>query len=528
MKQACRDLIQQGKEAFQRKLPFDSMCQDIAENFYPERATFTRSHIMGEEFATHLYSSYPLLMRRELGDALSTLSRPAGENWFYMGLVDEDREDQAAKQWMEHKTGILRRHMYSPNSGFSRSTKAGDHEWATFGQCALSAELNRSRNGLFYRIWPLENMAWEEGYTGNPELFWRKWEPSVRQLKQIFGKDRLHKSCQDEKDQGKKVRCMHIFVPSECYEGATPLFPYISIYVDLDNEHEIEVKGLPYGYYVVPRWFTPPGSQYAYSPAIIAALPDARLYQDMTRVILEAGQKAVDPPLIGVAEAIGSDIDIQAGGFTAVSAEYDERLGEVLRPLFVDKSGLPLGMDLLDRTQQVLAKALYIDKLTLPRNFEMTATESQIRFQEYIRTILPLFEPKEAEMEARICQLGFDILFRHGAFGSIKDMPPSLQGADYQFRFISPLSRAIEQKKTNIFYEVKNVLAQAAEVEPLVIANIDINTAARDAMVGAGADADWLIDEEQVMEAQQAAREQQQAQKEMEMTQQAKELISVA
>ncbi|MEJ2419938.1 MAG: portal protein, partial [Exilibacterium sp.] len=304
------------------------------------------------------------------------------------------------------------------------------------------------------------------------------------------------------------------------------LFPYTSVYVDLDHEHLIEEKGMAYKHYVIPRWFIPSDSQYAYSPAVVAGLPSARLYQDMTRVILTAGQKAVDPPMLAVAEALGSDIDIQAGGVTTVMAEYDKRLGDVLSPLSIDKSGLPLGMQMLDGVQAELAKALYIDKLNLPRGQEMTAYETSIRFQEYIRTILPLFEPKEAEMEAQVCQLTFDILFRHGAFGSIRDMPPSLQGADYQFKFISPLSKAIEEKKTNVFGQVVNVLSSAAQIEPLAVSNVDINKATRDAIVGAGADADWLIEEKQVAQAQAQAREQQSAQQQMAMTQQAKELIS--
>ncbi|MTV47254.1 portal protein, partial [Streptococcus pneumoniae] len=81
------------------------------------------------------------------------------------------------------------------------------------------------------------------------------------------------------------------------------------------------------------------GSQYAHSPAVVAALPDARLLQQITAVILEAGEKAITPPMVGVQEAIRGDVAVYAGGITWVDAEYDERLGEVLRPMTSDKSG---------------------------------------------------------------------------------------------------------------------------------------------------------------------------------------------
>lgn len=526
MNQNERDLVEQGQALFQKKLPFDSLCQEIAENFYPERANFTAPHVLGTEFANHLYSSYPLIVRRELGDALSTLSRPQGEKWFYMGLLDDEREDHEAREWMEHKSNLMRRVMYDQNSRFTRSMKEGDHDWATFGQCVISAELNRSRDGILYRNWHLRDMAWAEGYSGNVDMFWRKWSPTVRQLKQYFGADRLHEACKksDAKSQQDTVNCMHIYVPRDCYDVSD--LPFVSIWVDCDHHHVIEMKPMAYGCYIAPRWATVSDSQYAYSPAIIAALPDARLYQDMSRVLLEAGQKAVDPPMIAVSEALNSAIDIQPGGVTVASAEYDERLGEVLRPLSIDKTGLPLAINMLDRVQMMLAQAMYIDKLTLPRNADMTAYETSVRFQEYIRTILPLFEPKEAEMEARVCQLTFDIMMRHGAMGSVRDIPKSMQGADYQFKFISPLSKSIEEKKMNVFGQVVNVLQMAASIDPTVISNIDMNKSVRDAIRGAGASEEWFRDEDEVEADQQAMAQQQEASQQLALTQQAKDLIS--
>ena len=527
MNQQEQDLMALGTELHTKKLAFNSQCQDIADNFYPERANFTAPHILGKDFAIQLYSSYPLIIRRELGDVFSTMSRPQSEKWFYMGLLDEEREDHQAKQWMEEKACLMRRVMYDPRSRFTRSMKEGDHDWITFGQCVLSAELNRTRDGILYRDWHLRDMAWTEGYSGHVDMYFRNWKPTIRQLKQYFGSEALHNSLQDveTKRLNDTVNCMHIFVPRESYEISD--LPYVSMYVDVDHKHVIELVPMPYEYYIAPRWATISDSQYAFSPAIIAALPDARLYQDMTRVILEAGQKAVDPPMIAVADAITSAIDIQPGGVTMASAEYDERLGEVLRPMTVDKSGLPLGLNMLDRVQAMLAKAMYIDKLNLPQGGDMTAYETSVRFQEYIRTILPLFEPKEAEMEAKVCQLTFDIMMRHGAMGSVSDIPQSMQGAEYQFRFVSPLSKAIEEKKTNIFGQVVNVLQAAAQFDPTVIANLDLNESLRDAIIGTGAEEDWLRDEDTVAQEQAAQKQQQQASQQMALTQQAKDLMSV-
>ena len=57
---------------FTQKQPLDSLWQEIADNFYPERATFTANRSMGTDFAANLMSSYPILCRRDLGNQLGT------------------------------------------------------------------------------------------------------------------------------------------------------------------------------------------------------------------------------------------------------------------------------------------------------------------------------------------------------------------------------------------------------------------------------------------------------------------------
>lgn len=106
----------------------------------------------------------------------------------------------------------------------------------------------------------------------------------------------------------------------------------MSIFYEEDSKSILEEVGSYTKIYTIPRWQTVSGSQYAYSPATVAAISDARLIQSMTRVLLEAGEKAVTPPMLAVTEAIRGDISVYAGGITAIDSQYDERLGEVLRP----------------------------------------------------------------------------------------------------------------------------------------------------------------------------------------------------
>ena len=230
----------------------------------------------------------------------------------------------------------------------------------------------------------------------------------------------------------------------------------------------------------------------------MAALPDARLIQAMTLTLLEAGERFTNPPMIAVQQAIRSDVQLYAGGITWVDAEYDERLGEVLRPLTQDKSGMPLGRDLRNDVKAALAEAFFLNKLNLPMGTddkEMTAFETGQRVQEYIRQTLPLFEPVETDYNGGLCEVTFDLLLRAGAFGAYQDIPPSIRGQQVQFHFVSPLSEAIDAQKAGKLGIANQIISGLTPYDPSAPQMLDLHTAERDALLASGVPASWLRSE---------------------------------
>lgn len=501
-------LLQQGDNLFSKRGTLMSLWQEIADNFYPERADFTVTRSLGEEFADHLTTSYPLLIRRDLGNSFGTMMRPTSIDWFHMRASREEYEDQPAKEWLEYATGVMRRAMFDRRSLFTRASKESDHDLAAFGQSVKTVELNRNADGLLYRCWHLRDVSWCEDSEGKIGTVHRKWKPTAVDLVKLFG-DKVHDKVKDKvfgakKDPYCEINVRHIVMPADQYDGeyrGKGRATYVSIYIDADNQHVMEVVGQTYMMYVIPRWQTVSGSQYAFSPATVAALPDARLLQAMTRCLLEAGEKATNPPMLAVQEAIRSDISIYAGGVTWVDAEYDERLGEVLRPISQDKNGIPLGIDMRRDVMSMLQEAFYLNKLSaLPPvgSPEMTAFEVGQRVQDYIRQASPIFEPLEHEDNGAICETTFELMLSVGAFGNPADIPESIRGDEPTFRFESPLHDAIERQKGNKFMEVRALLAEAVALDPTLANEVDAREAFRDALDGIGAPAKWRRSEQDV------------------------------
>ncbi len=497
---------------FSKKMPLTSLMQETADHFYPERADFTVKRSLGTDFAANLMTSYPVVCRRNLGNQFGTMLRPTARPWFHTKIRFENEAKSDVKAWLEWMEETQRRAMYDPHALMTRATKEGDHDFAAFGQTVLSVEMNKEANGLLYRCWHLRDCAWQENDEGRIGFVARKWKPTALTLQRTFG-SKVHSKVDElvNKTPFEEVECMHFVVEADMYDGSAGGRPRWSIWYDTQHDHVLAETPIWGRHYVIPRWQTVSGSQYSYSPATVAALPDARLLQAMTYTLLEAGEKATQPPLIATQGAVRSDMAVYAGGVTWVDAEYDERLGEALRPLTQDFRGFNYGVQMNAETRAMLHNAFFLDALTLPQRApEMTAYEVGQRVQEYIRNALPIFEPMEQEYNAALCDETFDLMWRHGAFGDPGSWPKKLRGAEIEFAFESPLHDAIEQQKGQKFQEAQALIASAVALDPSTAFLPKTEVALREALLGVGVPATWLNSEQFVQQAK--ANQQAQAQ----------------
>lgn len=495
----AKQLREQADQLFSKRGTLMLLWQDIAENFYVERADFTVNRTIGVNYADQLSTSYPLMCRRDLGDSIGEMLRPTAKAWSKAGTGDEKIEDNEAKQYLQWVDQIMRRAMYDPRALFNRAMKAGDQDFGALGQCVVSVELNKRRDTLLYRNWHLRDCVWKENESGGIGFFARKWKPTARDLNALFpGKLDAKIQAKAEKEPFVEINCMHIVVEVDWYDGTTSM-PYWSIVYDCENNKLIEAVPMRTMKYRVPRWQTVSGSQYAYSPATCVALPEARLLQSMTYTLLEAGEKITNPPLIAVQDAIRSDIAIYAGGITWADMEYDEKTGEVLRPITQDARGMPIGIDMQKDSRTMIMQALFLNRIGLPpRDAQMTAFETAQRVQEWIRQALPLFAPMEDEYNGGIWEETFDLLYHNGGFGSPFNVPKALRNKNITPHFMSPLHDAIDQQKGQIWLQSKAILADAAAVDQTVLQIVDARVALRDVLDGIGAPAKWLRSETEV------------------------------
>lgn len=523
MRQRVKDIVAEAERRFAEHARILPLWQTLAENFHPMRADFTRVRSPSEEFASFLMSGRPALSFRELQNSLSGMLRPRDQQWFHPRTHDERvNKLPDARSYLDWMGQVQRRIMYDRRANFVRATKECDGDFCLTGNGAITVDPNKFMDGLLYTCWHLRDVCWSEGYDRSINRAFFKWDPTIRELKELFGRNTGEYALSPSitaasaHDQERKIKCRRMLIPADDYdneEARRRKLGWISVYVDCENETILEEVPTRTMRMVLPRWVTVSNSPIAYSPSAILALPDARMLQEITLTILEAGQKSVDPPTVSVGEAINGGINLYAGGNTNVDADYDERLGEVLRPLETRHDGLQFAANREEHIAKQIDDAFFRSRIGMPTiDKEMTATETQRLYEEFIRGALPLFEPVEVEYNGALCAETFDVSLDMGAFGSPYDMPQVLHHQELRWEFDSPLQQAAERAKVGQFQQSVQIVAEGAQLDPSVRANFDVDRATRETLGSVGAPAEWLRTEQAAGQIRQRELEAQRAQ----------------
>lgn len=505
----ARDLVAMGDSMFAAKRPVDALWQEYALQFYTERSDFTGPRVEGAERATHLVTSRTEKNRQRLANLFGVILRPQSPRWFGIHVTDERLDKgKEERQFLDYLTGVQWRAMYDPAAQFIRSAREADHDFVTFGNAAIKVGPNIAGNGLLYSCYHLRDTAWSENAEGRVDCLHRNWNPTARQLKQFFestmSKDALA-LCADKPEE--RVKCRHVVMPSRAYDYKSKhgkKYPFVSLWIECETETVLEEVGQNYFGYVVPRWQTVSGSPWGISMATSISLPDARTYQAIVRTMREAGEKFVDPPMLGQENVFRSDIALYPGGITMIDQEYDETKGEALRPVSQDKGGMPIGFEIAQTLREDIDFNFFLDQIQLPDlNGKMTAYEVRARIEQHRRNAAPIFEPIETDYSTPLCEQTFEVLRDGKAFGPIeKMMPETLANTELKFTFKTPMTDLDEQMAAEIYRAVlADIILPAAQIDRAQLSNLQLTTAVRDAMRSVGTPPEWFAPETAVEQA---------------------------
>lgn len=512
MDSRAQELVRIGKKLFTEKQDWDNLCQDIGENFYPARADFT-STIDWEDFAGGLFESYPVMARETLANNIQSMLRQ-GE-WFEVRTGnDEIDEIDANARALDYATRRLRTLVLDPRAQFSNATIEADHDWVAFGNPVLSVEESQNRDHLVFRAHHPRDAAWLVNADGRVDHLHKRAPMQARSVAMKRGwnvPEEVKRIA--EKNPSAPIKIQHVVCPFDLLYGDDRQkrieargMPFRSLYIDMEREEVLFDGALPVFNYVVPRWRSLSGRAQGFSPATMNALPDGRMLQSMARIILEQGEKAVDPPLVAKGDIFRNDeLLMYAGGMTYADLEEDARLQDAIMTLDTSRN-VGIGLELKQDVRSLMAEAFLLNKLFLPNAREMREIEVQVRTEEFRRAALPFFSPIESEYHAPLLEIAFSLAVNRRAI-DFEQFPEDLQGRDVEFTFFSPLNTAEGRLRVAAFQETVQLTAASAQFDNTIPSMLDFQKMTKDAVRGTGAEPDWFKSDRQVADEQARIRQ---------------------
>ena len=180
----------------------------------------------------------------------------------------------------------------------------------------------------------------------------------------------------------------------------------------------------------------------------------------MSKTIIQAAQKMIDPPLLVPDDGFLLPIRTQPGGLNF----YRSGSRDMITPLQTG-ANIPIGLNMEEQRRQAIRSAFFVDQLLSGSTPNMTATEVIQRQEERMRVIGPVLGRLMNEMLRPLIDRAFALMLRADL---LPTAPEVLQGVDVDIEYVSPLARAQKSSSVNGVMRALEILLPLSQQMPVV------------------------------------------------------------
>jgi hypothetical protein len=492
---------------------WESHWEEIAERVLTRSAEFTGKREQGDKRTHKLYDATAALALERFAAAVESLLTPRGATWHTIRSTNPDlNRDDEVKLWFDAVNQAMFHHRYSPRANFASQMHEGYLSLGAFGTAGLFVDEARTR-GMMYRAVHLADLFVMENQHGMIDTVYRTIETRARNVEKMFPGGNISpdtiKLAKEKPDA--PVQLLHLVQPREDRDPERRTrtnMPWFSGYFEVETKELIEEGGFPSNPYIVSRYNTGPRETYGRSPAM-TILPDIKMLNEMSKTVIRAGQKVVDPPLMIADEGVILPVDANPGKATFV--RMDGRNQAPIQPLFTG-ARVDIGLEMMEQRRKIINDAFLVTLFQiLVETPTMTATEVLQRAQEKGALLAPTIGRQQTELLGPLIEREFDILDGQGL---IPPMPGLLleAGDEYEIEYVSPLTRAMKAEEGVGILRTLEMVQPIAAVDPGVMDNFDTDEITRILADTNGAPRAILRSDDQIAEIRGGRRQQEQMQ----------------
>ncbi len=515
-KQRFEDLVQ-------RRSNWEAHWQEISDVVLPRRGDFTGRQERGGKRGLNAVDSTAIIANELLAAGLHGMLTNPASKWFTLRLTDEAlMEVDEVRVWLQEVERRIYVSLNTPAASFASHMHELYMDLTAFGTAIMFIGNRDIDNQLTFSTRHLKECYLSENSDGYIDTVYRKFEFSARQIVQKWGLKNVTRRIKDCHDKGKLdetfaiIHCVYPRMDREYNSKRPDQMPIASIYILEQDNHVLSEGGYEEMPYVAPRWVKAAGEVYGRGPGM-ATLPDVKMLQEMSKTVLKAAQKVVDPPLQLEDDSLLSPVRTVPGGLNFRRAGTER-----IEPLMTG-ANIPIGLDMLQDVRARIREGFFIDQLQLHQGPQMTATEVLQRTEEKLRLLGPVLGRLQSELLGPMIQRVFGIL---GRSALLPPLPPTLEEAEYNIEYVSPLARAQRQIEANGLLRVFEVGGPLAQIDPSSMQIIKGSETIRWLGELFGVPNHLFLSREELAEMQQAQAQQQQQAQMLEQVQQGADVIN--
>ena len=416
---------------------WESHWQELGDYVCPRKADITKKRTGGDKRTELIFDGTAIHAAELMSASLHGMLTNAATPWFDLRYEnDELNGDDEAKEWLEGATDVMYQHL--ARSNFQEQIHELYSDLVTFGTGVIFIE-NDENDGFRFSTRHIAECYVSENEQGRVDTVFRKYKTTARAAVRQFGEQevtqRIAKLNTD--DPYAEIELLHIVMPREDRDRRKKNAvnkPFASIYLDPAEKMIIGESGYDEFPYCVPRFLKASFEiGYGRSPAM-TALPDTKMVNKMSEVVIRASQLQIHPPLMVPADGFMLPVRTTPGGLNFYRSGTRDRI----EPLNIGANN-PLGEMQLEQRRQAIRAAFYVDQLILGQGPQMTATEVVQRTEEKMRLLGPVLGRLQAELLQPLIGRCFAILSRQKAFAAA---PPMLREGNIDIEYVSPLAKA--------------------------------------------------------------------------------------
>lgn len=507
------EIIRRQEKMATDRAVFDSHWREIAERILPRADYFRVNRQAGDKHTEKIFDATANLALERFSAAMESMLTPRTQRWHKLRTgVPELDENQEVKEYLDQVTQILFQVRYSPRANFASQANEAYMSLGAFGTGSVFVDDLIGR-GIRYRSVALHELYIAENHQGIVDTVHRRFGMTARQAMQKFGEAKLPEAIKKayEKHPEQNFDFIHAVMPREDMDYSRKDYrgmPYSSCYIALDGRTIVSEGGYHSMPYAVGRYVTTAKEIYGRSPAM-TVLPDIKMLNEMSKTVIRAAHKIVDPPLLLQEDGALAAFDLRPGALNY--GGVNDQGQQLVHPLQTN-ARVDIGLEMMDQRRKVINDAFLVTLFQiLVDSPQMTATEAMLRAQEKGALLAPTMGRQQSEFLGPIIERELDILARAGV---LPEMPDVLKqaGGMVEIEYVSPLNRAQRADEGVAIMNTLQAIAPLAQIDPKVMMIFDPEQVARELAEINGVPAKVLRTPEDIKALDEQAAQAQQAQ----------------